>query len=70
MKKKDSTLAKSTAVDDVILFGIGTFEEWVIFKVILDTFCDASSMRINLDKSCFLFNNVDEGTLNNISKSL
>ena len=27
-------------------------------------------MRINLDKSCFLFNNVDEGVLNSISRSL
>ena len=38
-------------VDDVILFGLGSFEEWMAFKVILDTFCEASSMRINMEKS-------------------
>ena len=57
-------------VDDLILFGTGTFEEWVAFKVILDTFCVVSGMSINMEKSCFLFNNVDEGLLNKISSSL
>ena len=57
-------------VDDVILFGTGTFEEWVSFKVILDNFCAASSMCINMGKSYFLFNNVEEGILNRISCSL
>ena len=57
-------------VDDVILFCYVTFEEWVAFKVILDTFCTASGMCINLDKSCFLFNNVEEGILNKISCTL
>ena len=31
-------------VDDVILFGLGTYEEWITFKVILDTFCEAFGM--------------------------
>ena len=57
-------------LDDAILFGTGTFEEWVSFKVILDTFCAASGMSINLEKCCFLFNNVDEGLLNRISSYL
>ena len=57
-------------VDDVILFDTGTFEEWVDFKVILDNFCAASGMCINMDKSYFLFNNVEEGILNRISHSL
>ena len=54
----------------VIIFDIGTFEEWVAFKVILDTFCAASGMCINMDNSCLLFNNVDEGILNRISYTL
>ena len=57
-------------VDDVIMFGTGTFEECVAFKVILDTLCTASGMCINMDKSCFLFNNMEEGLLNRISFSL
>ena len=40
-------------VDDVILFGMGTVADWIAFKVILDTFCAASGMNINMDKSCF-----------------
>ena len=35
-------------VDDVIMFGIGTFEEWMAFKVIIDIFCEASGMQIYL----------------------
>ena len=46
-------------VDDVILFGCGTYEEWIAFKVLLDTFCEASGMCINLEKSCFLHNDLD-----------
>ena len=50
------------------MFGTGTFKEWVAFKVILDTFCDASGMQINMVKSCFLHNNLDVGLLNRISR--
>ena len=41
-------------VDDVILFGLGSYEEWLAFKGILDIFCEASGMSINVNKSCFL----------------
>ena len=57
-------------VDDVILFGFGTFEEWVAFKVILETFCTASGMCINMDKSSFLFNNIEEDVLSRITRLL
>ena len=57
-------------VDDVIMFATGTFKEWVAFKVILDTFCATSGMHINMDKSCFLHNNMDDGILNRIVGSL
>ena len=53
-------------VDDVILFGLGSFEEWMAFKVILDTFCEASGMCININKSCFLHNDLDEALLRRI----
>ena len=54
-------------VDDVIMFGIGTFEEWMAFKVILDIFCEASSMQINLDKSFILHNDLDVDILRKIT---
>ena len=54
-------------VDDVILFGMGSFEEWIAFKVLLDTFCEASDMKINMDKSVFLHHDLDEVMLGRIS---
>ena len=54
-------------VDDVIMFGVGSFEEWIAFKVILETFCEASGMRINLDKSCFVHNDLDANLLRSIT---
>ena len=45
------TLNHLLFVDDVVLFGIGTVEEWMDFDVILETFCSSSGMRISLEKS-------------------
>ena len=53
-------------VDDVILFGLGSYEEWLVFKGILDIFCEASGMSINENKSCFLQKGVDEAILQRI----
>lgn len=38
-------------VDDVLLFGIGQFAEWLHFKYILDWFCLALGMVISAPKS-------------------
>ena len=57
-------------VDDVILFGLGSFEEWLAFKSILDTFYEASSMSINVNKSCFLQNGMEEENLQRITDIL
>ena len=57
-------------VDDVILLGTGTLPEWIAFDVILSTFCKASRMNISADKSCFLFNNVNDDTLIDIARVL
>ena len=61
------TLTHLLFVDDVILFGMGTFEEWVAFNVVLDIFCEASGMKINLDKSCFLHHDLDASLLGRIT---
>ena len=50
-------------VDDVILLGTSTLQEWIAFDVILSTFCKASGMCISLDKSCFLHINIDADIL-------
>ena len=49
-------------VDDVLLFGLGTLEEWQGYKEVLDLFCSATSMTISVEKSSFLFSDIEEGT--------
>ena len=53
-------------VDDVVLFGKGSLEEWRCFRSIIDTFTTASSMLISIDKSYFFTNNVN----NNMSDDI
>ena len=55
-------------MDDVILMGTGTLQEWVAFDVILETFCKASGMSISLDKSVLLHNNIPALKLMNLSR--
>ena len=68
--KISSTLALTHLlfVDDVILLGTGTLPKWIAFEIILSTFCKAFGMSISLDKSCFLFNNVDDDILLDIAR--
>ena len=54
----------------MILFGLGTFEEWLAFKSILDIFCEASGMSINVNKSSFLHNDMSLDTLHRITDIL
>ena len=58
----DFSLTHLLFVDDIIIFGLGSLDEWLDFKVILDLFCEASGMSINMNKSCFLHTGLD-GTL-------
>ena len=57
-------------VDDVILFGVGTVEEWEAYKDALDLFCSATGMMVNTEKSYFLYHKVDDGTRGLISTFL
>ena len=54
-------------VDDVVLFGSGTMDEWTFYKHSLDLLCNASGMCISLIKSSFLYNDVDDDTRRGIS---
>ena len=47
-------------VDDVILFGLGIVDEWIAYKEALDLFWSATGMSVSLEKSSFLFDDVDE----------
>ena len=55
-------------VDDVVLFGVGTLKEWWAFDVILALWSSASSMCISVEKSSFMFSEVEDEVLNNISE--
>ena len=44
------TLTHLLFVDDVILMGTCTLQDWIAFDVILSTYCKASGMSIILDK--------------------
>ena len=57
-------------MDDAILLGTSTLPEWISFDVILKAFCKASGMTISIDKSSFLFNNVNSDTLGDIARVL
>ena len=46
-------------VDDVILIGAGTIDEWSAYKGALDLFCGVSGMSVSPLKSSFLYQNVD-----------
>ena len=64
------TLSHLLFVDDVILMGSGTLLDWSAFDVILETFCKASGMKINIEKSCFLFCNFDSDCHNAFAEAL
>jgi hypothetical protein len=53
-------------VDDVLILGIRSLEEWVEFKKLLNLFCQASGMEVNCEKSCFLHNNYESENLSSI----
>lgn len=57
-------------VDDVLLYGNGTLSEWSPIKLVLDLFCNASSMLISKEKLCFLFSEVEEEILEQIGHIL
>ena len=57
-------------VDDVLLFGVGTVEDWQHFKALLDLFCSATGMKISEEKSSFLYNEIDDIVRENVAAIL
>ena len=52
------TLNHLLFVDDVVLFGTGTVDEWMDFDVILETFYSTLGMCISIEKLGFLFSDL------------
>ena len=53
-------------VDDVVLFGHGTYEEWINFRHVIDLFTTASGMAISMEKYYFLINNVSNDVMEQV----
>lgn len=51
---RDIAVTHSLFVDDAMLFGKGTLDEWVHYKRILDLFCSVTGMTISYIKSQFI----------------
>ena len=66
----DLSITHLLFVGDVLLFGIATISEWQAFKDALDLFCLATVMAVSLEKSSFLYQNVDDGTRCQIAQLL
>lgn len=47
-------------MDDVLLFGTRTLEEWICFSEVIKDFSKGVGMEVSLDKSCFLRSMDDE----------
>lgn len=60
------TLAHFLFVDDVVLFGKGTVEEWCGFRTVIDAFTPASGMFVST-VSHILKHLVDDGAIAGIS---
>lgn len=57
-----NTLTQLLFVDDVLLVGLGSVDEWVVFKDILNLFCLAIGMQIRIQKSMLLKHNISHET--------
>ena len=55
-------------VDDAILFGEGSLEEWTSYKSIIDLFYKSTSMKTSESKSIFLESNLDDNTIREVKK--
>jgi hypothetical protein len=50
----------------VILFGVGTMQEFQALKEIMELFCAATGMQINLDKSNILVSEIQKELLDHL----
>jgi len=53
-------------VDDVVIVGKGSLGDWIKLKLLLSLFCLALGIEVNYEKSCFLYNCIEEELLKQI----
>ena len=66
----DISITHLLFVDDVLLFGTANVSEWKAYKEALDLFCSATGMVVSMEKSSFLYQDVDEDTRSQIAELL
>jgi hypothetical protein len=54
-------------VDDVLILTLADPDEWALIHSILNYFCTATGLEINLQKSIFLFSNIQASSLSDIT---
>ena len=54
------------SIDDFLLFGNGTIEEWNTFHDFIKVLSEASRIEFNIQKSSFLINAVEEKGMEHI----
>jgi hypothetical protein len=57
-------------VDDVLIFGKGSIEEWSVYKEILELFCSATGMMFSESKSSFMIVGLEANELTLIKQLL
>jgi hypothetical protein len=57
-------------VDDVILFGASSIQEFLVMKDIMAIFCAAYSMQINVNKTNFFTNTIPIEVLDHMDENL
>jgi hypothetical protein len=55
----NSIISHLLFVDDALILRIGKYEDWMALQSILTSFCLASGMDINYQKSFFLAHNIE-----------
>ena len=66
----DMSITHMLFVDDVVLFGIATVNEWKAYKYALDLFCSATGMVVSIENYSFLYQDVNEDIRSQIAELL
>ena len=67
---KDFSITHLFFIDDVLIFGIDSLDEWMSYKEIINLFYKASEMSVSLRKSSFFQPNLEKYTLDCITSIL
>ena len=67
---KDFSIAHLFFVENFMIFGINSLDEWLCYKEIITLFCKASGMSVSYRKSSFFHYKLDKYILEGITSIL